>query len=417
MKRYRYKMHHQWLSAPNIGVLDPIFIQEVTPGDTWQGHSTAIHRMAPMNAPAYMNLKIHTGFFFVPHSMTFPEFPDVITGNDTSTAWPTITYAPASFSDWYRFGVGLASLTPNLNALPVRAFNKVWNEYFRNPLTTSERSLDAISVARVNFPSSSWHGGLTDEIQQGSEETIPVQSGTPDYVKTTDVRDYMNRQRMRERRAQYGDKYQDLLRSYGVQPDNLSLDKPELVAKSTCTMGISEVVATATSTSEETGEYRGHGIIGKRIPFRKRMFKEHGTLIGVQWSRPRMLIQHKHDHMWNIGDKDDLYHPELANDTQVEVTNREVYSSASSEATFAYQARDEWLRSPVDTVSGGMLSSTKEEFYAKIDMSGGLPTMAFLQQVQDYDHLFQDQTASRADIRSLYDHKISKTSIIRPRKK
>ena len=138
--------------------------------------------------------------------------------------------------------------------------------------------------------------------------------------------------------------------------------------------------------------------------------------MGVMYARPRMLLHKRHDHIWKVNDKEDLYHPELANDTQVVVKSNEIYASTASESNFGYQARDEWLRSGRDTVAGMMQYSAQDPWHAHVDISS-VPTVSFLQQVQDYDFLYQDQTSTRVDLHSFFDHKIGKLSIVRPRKK
>jgi len=408
-------MHNQWLCAPRIGELKPCFIQEVTPGDTWKGKSTGIFRLAPMDYPAYMSLNVFVHFFFVPHRLVWDEFEDVITGSDTTTAWPTITYSAGSYPQWQDFGVGLSTtLTPEMNALPVRAFNKVYNEHFRNHLIETERGQDDIGVARVRFPSRDYFGGIATELQQGSEETVDSSGAT---IGVTSIREAMNRQRFRERRSQYGERYRDYLASdFGVRTPDSRLDRPEHCARAKTTIGISEVVATATSTTENTGEYRGHGIAGIRCNFPKRNFTEHGTLIGVMYARPRLQLNYRHDRLWTVNDKDDLYQPLLADDRQVNVGIREIYSSAGTDTVFGYQAKDEWLRTGRDTIAGEMLNTDFLGWHAHVDLSSA-PTVSYLQQVQDYDYLFQNQTSTRQDLTSFFDHKISKLSCIKPRRK
>lgn len=420
MKRFRYGMHHQWITALRIGELMPIFHQEVTPGDTWQGRSTGVFRLAPMDFPAYMSLKVFVHYFFVPHRLVWntslgdaDNFEDVITQADESYTWPTIAVNTlgANATTWGIFGN--ATLNQNLNALPIRSFNLVYNEHFRNHLIESERAIDAVSVARVRFPSNDYFGGISTEIQQGTAETVDSSGAT---IPITEIRDAWNRQRMRERRSQYGERYRDLLASYGVRTPDSRLDRPEHCARGKTTIGISEVVATATSASENTGEYRGHGIAGISVRFPRRHFTEHGTLIGVMYARPRLQLKKRIDHQFMISSHEDLYHPELAGDTQVVVKSDEIYGDSATSSNFGYQARDEWLRSPRDTIAGDMVATALDGWTAHVDLSS-VPTVSFLQQVQDYDHLYQDQTANRTDLHSFFDHRIGKVSIVKPRKR
>lgn len=414
MRRYKHNMRHQWFPTPTIGELCPILHQEVTPGDTWYGKSFGVFRLSPLDVPTFMTLNVHAKVFFVPHRLTFPEFEEVITGVDTSTAWPTINYSPASgpLEFWSNFGVGyMPTQTTALNAMPVRAWNQIINDHFLDTQHYSARSLDSTSVFRVQFPSFDYYGGATDEIQQGSEITIDTSNPT---LGITNVRDALHKQHLLERRSQYGPRYRDLLASYGIRTPDMRLDRAELVATGKTVFGVSEVVTTATSTGEQSGEYRGHGLATMQMNWKPRMFTEHGTLIGCLYVRPRLLIKDRVDRQWLVNDKYDLYHPELANDTQVTVDQQEVYADQAA-GDFAYQARDQWLRCARDTVAG-TYQFTSDQFIASIEMTAA-PSLAYLQQVQAYNSLFQDQTAGRTDIYGFFDHNLRKRSIIPPRRK
>lgn len=407
MKRNFYPMRHQWLHNNSIGQIKPCFVQEVTPGDTWQGKSVSIHRLAPLDYPAYMQLKVYTKFFYVPHRLTFPEFPEVFAGTDTSTPWPTITYSSSDI--WAIFGVPVNTLsTPAMNALPLRAWNLVYNTYFRNASIEAERSLDAMTVQRCRFPQSDYFGGMIDEIQQGSEVTVDTSGAT---LGVTAIRDAMNEQRWRERRAVYGERYRDVLRTdYGVKVSDRSIDRPEYLCGNSSVMGISEVVATATSASEETGEIRGHGITGHTIRFKPRYFEEPGIIIGVQYARPRLTLNTGRDHIYKLSDVEDLYKPSNASDTYVAVTSDEVFFNNTTYSNFAYTHKDDWLRKPRDVVASSFLGNTG--WYANVELTS-TPTMSYLQQVQEYDSMFQDQTAARMDIMTMNFHQIGKKSLIR----
>lgn len=412
-KRYKYGMKHQWITDLTIGKLLPIFSQEVTPGDTWQGSSTGVFRLSPLNLPAFMSLGVHVHYFFVPHRLLWDDFEEVITGADEVSAWPKITYSPVN-ELMQAFGIGInVTATPDVNALPIYAYNKVWNDYFRNDLLVNEIPLTNATVKRINFPTFSYEGSITSEIQQGNEETVDSSGAT---IGATEIRDTLNRQRFRERRAQYGEKYRDLLMSdFGIMPSDVRLDRPEHCAQAKTTIGISEVVATATSASENTGEYKGHGIAGLRVKFPKRRFEEHGTLLGVAYARPRLQLRHRMDRQFFTQDKDDLYNPSLSSDTQVVVQAGEIYSDTTA-TNFGYQARDQWLRTARDTIANNMMSTVNYPWTAPVDLTG-VPTIGFLQEVQDYDEIFQDQTADRVDLSAFMDHKISKISQIPRRKK
>jgi hypothetical protein len=413
MKKFNYKMHHQWITAGNIGKLLPIFMQEVTPGDTWKGRSTGVFRMAPMDYPAYMSLNIYVHFFFVKYSDIWDSFEDEITGADTPT-WPTITQAAIPTEPYHYFGlVPNVSAQPDYNLLPFRAYNRIYNTHFRPHLHIAEADEDTVAIHRVYFPESDYYGGIKQELQQGTSETVDSSGAT---INVTDIRDGMNMQRLKERRANYGERYEDMLRSdYGVNPPMSRLDRPEHLARAKTTMGISEVVATATSAGEETGEYKGHGIAGVNVKFPKRHFTEHGIIVGVMYARPRLQLKKRCDKMFLQNNFDDMYIPSLSTDSPVTVDSLEVYNDGAS-AAFGYQDRYEHLRSPRDTIAGVMTEGNQDGFTAHVELSS-TPTVSYLQQVQDYDYLFQDQTSVRADVHAYFDHRIGKSSVIKPRNK
>lgn len=410
IRRYRYAMHHQWVTEFGIGSLYPIFCQEVTPGDSWSGHSSGIVRLAPMVRPAMATLTMHVHYFFVPHRIVWDEFEDMVTGQ-TTPAWPTLAMNPADWSNWallFRFfGLGTpGALTHNVNALPFRAYNKIWNEFFRDQemqaaVTESTNTL----VQRVNYPTSDYYAGIRDEIQQGTEETVNTAGAT---LGVTEIRDAFHRQKFKERRSQFGERYHDYLAAMGLSVPDSRLDRPEHVARSKTTMGLSEVLNTSNT---DTGDLAGHGIAGIRTKFRKKMFVEHGTLIGVAFVRPRNQIQDRIDPHWLISDKDDLFQQEFARDTQVVVDNREVRSENAS-GNYAYQRRDQWLRTARDTIAGGMLHSSNYEWHGARNFNAALPAQNAFTYSDTLSTLFQDQTATAPFCWCLFDHHIGKRSMV-----
>jgi hypothetical protein len=416
----KYGLNHHWISGNRMGQLNPCFLQEVSPGEVFKGNSRAVFRLAPTALPVFMQMKIHLHFFYVPYRLVWDEFPEVWTGEDTSTAWPTISYSVVS-TWWHSFGVPInSSSTPSINALPIRAYNLIWNEHFRNPLEQAEVSLDTVgsSLHKVHHSSNTYLGSIQTELAQGgaTSETVDVNGssfGSLTY-NVVDQRDAMNRQRYKERRAAYGERYEDvLLNEHGMNINDVRLQKPEHCARARATMGISEVTVTATSTSEESGEYKGHGITGLGCKFPARKFPEPGILMGVWYARPRLQLKSRCDKIWTTTDIEDLYHPHLVSDTQQVVKSSEIYFDNTSYSNFGYVGKYDHLRHANDTIAG----YTEIENYTAYKELSSTPTVAYLHQVQEQDHIFQDQTSVRSDIRCMFDHNIAKYSPIPRRKK
>jgi hypothetical protein len=411
MKKNYYPMRHHWITNLEIGHLYPTFFQEVVPGDVWSGHSNSVFRLAPLDHPAYMQLKIFTKFFWVPYSKVFPEFPEIMAGTDTTTQFPTINYNPMPIFTAFGIGLSTQQMGEPVNALPIRVYNKIYNDWFRDTEHYSEIHPDNLQLHRIQFPHDDYFGSIKTETVQGEAETIDT-SGAE--VETADIMASIRRQRLAEKRAKYGERYTDLLLSdFGIRGAGGSIDRAHYIASSQATMGISEVVATATSQGENTGEIRGHGITGKRINFRPRRFKEHGMIMGVTYARPRLQLRQRTDRIWLPKEgKNAYYLPALDVDAWDAISSLEIYNEDATPANFGYLPRYDELRKPRDTIAGNLLSTQGEGYTAHVDIDS-VPTVAYLQQVQEYNHMFQDQTSTRLDITAFFDHQIGKRSIVR----
>lgn len=411
--RNRYNFRSHTITGFQVGRLMPWYFAEVTPGDTWQGVSNAIMRLAPLELPLFMQMNIQTHLFYVPYRLLQDEFPEIWTGEDTSTAWPTITYN-AAHEFWTYMGVAInVSSTPAMNAFPARAYNHVWNNHFRNPLEQAERTTDKVdTLGQIHFPSNEYYGSIQTEVMQGGATDVTVSvSGTPDW-SVVEAREKFAEARYKERRASFGESYEDVLKTeFGISLGDVRLNRAEHIGRGRSVMGISEVVATATSAGENTGEYKGHGITTHRTRLRRSHFKEPGCIIGVGYARPRLQLRHGCPHSMLLQSRDELFQPGLTHDSVEAVSSAEVYFNNATYSNFGYHPRYEHLRKPLDIVTP---KANIYDFSAYVDLSS-TPTVTFLHQVQDYDHIFQN--ASDEDLRCYFDNKFTKVSNVPKRKK
>jgi hypothetical protein len=129
----------------NAGDLVPIYVDEVLPGDTFNLRMTAFTRLATPLYPTMDNLHLDTFFFFVPNRLIWSNWQRFMgqqdnPGASTSYVVPTTTspssgYAVGSVFDY----MGLPTLgqvgsgnTITHNVLHLRAYNLIWNEWFRD---------------------------------------------------------------------------------------------------------------------------------------------------------------------------------------------------------------------------------------------------------------------------------------------
>ena len=127
------------------GYLVPIYCDEVLPGDMHNVKATLFARLATPLFPVMDNLHLDTFFFFVPNRLVWTNWVKFMgeqtnPGDSISYVIPQITstaggYAVGSLFD--HFGLPTAgqitgSNTVTHNALPLRAYNLIYNEWFRD---------------------------------------------------------------------------------------------------------------------------------------------------------------------------------------------------------------------------------------------------------------------------------------------
>jgi hypothetical protein len=127
------------------GYLVPIYCDEVLPGDMHNVKATMFARLATPLFPVMDNLHLDTFFFFVPNRLVWTNWVKFMgeqanPGDSIDYVVPQITssaggYAVGSIFD--HFGLPTAgqitgSNTVTHNALPLRAYNLIYNEWFRD---------------------------------------------------------------------------------------------------------------------------------------------------------------------------------------------------------------------------------------------------------------------------------------------
>lgn len=138
--RSSFDRSHGHKTTIDGGWLYPIFLDEVLPGDTFNLKMHAIARMATPIFPIMDNIYIDTHFFFVPYRLiwaNFEKFNGEQNNPNDSTDYlvPSFTTgisAAAGLADYFGLPVGLNAVNEKISALPFRAYNLVWNEWFRD---------------------------------------------------------------------------------------------------------------------------------------------------------------------------------------------------------------------------------------------------------------------------------------------
>ncbi|AAG45340.1 major capsid protein [Bdellovibrio phage phiMH2K] len=120
--------------------LTPIFIDEILPGDTINMNTKTFIRLATQVVPVMDRMMLDFYFFFVPCRLVWDNWEKFNGAQDnpsdsTDYLIPTIT-APAggfeNMSIYDHFGIPTQVANLEINALPFRAYNLIYNDWFRD---------------------------------------------------------------------------------------------------------------------------------------------------------------------------------------------------------------------------------------------------------------------------------------------
>lgn len=206
MKRNKHSLSHYRLLSADMGMLIPIGWFDVLPGDTIQHATSALVRAAPLVAPVMHPLQVRIHHWYVPYRLMWNEFEDFITGGPAGTSLPTpptMTYSTAgaigSIGDYLGVPTGVNNLA--WSALPLRAYYKIWNEFYRDQdLETRQALGDTVTGGNTAFFGTnppltvSWEKDYFTSSrpweQKGPAVTVPI--GTTAPVVTTGVTPHGN---------------------------------------------------------------------------------------------------------------------------------------------------------------------------------------------------------------------------------
>lgn len=130
---------HGYKTTFNSGYLVPFYIDEVLPGDSFKLTATLFARLATPIVPFMDNLYLETFFFFVPNRLVWDNWQK-FNGEQKNPSDSTDFLIPRvigtnvqSQTLWDYFGLPTNVDGPlQVNALPFRAYNLIFNEWFRD---------------------------------------------------------------------------------------------------------------------------------------------------------------------------------------------------------------------------------------------------------------------------------------------
>lgn len=154
IQRSSFNRSHGYKTTFDSGYLVPFYVDEVLPGDTFNLKCTLFARLATPIVPFMDNMFMETFFFFVPNRLLWDNWQKFNgeqenPGDSTDFLIPTIkntgSFDVGSIADYFGIPTGVNNL--EVNALPFRAYNLIYNEWFRD-----ENLQDSLPVEKGDGP-------------------------------------------------------------------------------------------------------------------------------------------------------------------------------------------------------------------------------------------------------------------------
>lgn len=235
--RTRFDRNQTILTTFDAGKLIPFYVDEVLPGDTFSVDTAAIIRMTTPKYPVMDDSYIDFYYFFCPNRILWDNFKHFM-GEVEDTPWmPAKTYsvpqikingtdekpAPEERSILDYMGVPTKVKKPfTINALPIRAYVKIWNEYFRDENVdnaavlktddadvtytmstgendTMEKELQEAVTGGNLLPVNKFHDYFTSCLpypQRGPDVTLPTEGTAPVRLYSSPTENRLNEEEL-----------------------------------------------------------------------------------------------------------------------------------------------------------------------------------------------------------------------------
>ena len=385
-----------------MGNLTPVLVTECVPGDSFQIGCDSLIRFAPMVAPVMHRMDVSVHYFFVPNRLTWENWEKFIVDANTPLVAP-----------YYQLGSGFATnpvlepclkfldymgvppisatgVSTNINALPIAAYNAIYNEYYRDENLVPEidykltDGVNNVSVAnlieKLSLKKRAWeHDYFTASLpfaQKGTAVDIPIGSidndvavnwnslenahtsvtydtinsqvigssagistlGTPEMIAKTsdidiqpttinDLRRAFRLQEWLEKNARGGTRYiENILMHFGVRSSDKRLQRPEYITGLKTPVIISEVLNTSATAAEPQGNMAGHGVAVSTGKYGNYFCEEHGYIIGVMSVMPQPAYQQGIPKTYLKNDPLDFFWPSFAHIGEQPVQNQELFA-------------------------------------------------------------------------------------------
>jgi len=197
------------------GYLTPMYLEEIMPGTTLTLRTTGFARIfSPLDAPVMDNIEVQTYFFFVPCRLVWDNWKYFMGEHDDAGVQDTDYTVPVlatgltvdhgddvtvhGLAAYLGLPDGMTSASTAPNALPFRAYNLIYNQWFRDQNLIDERIVtkgdgpDTLSnyALRKGAKKHDYFTSALPYVQKGTAQSVSLQhaSGVSTdlvYVKGT----------------------------------------------------------------------------------------------------------------------------------------------------------------------------------------------------------------------------------------
>lgn len=164
----------QNLFTGKVGTIIPILTDELIPNTTVRLRMAITTQLPPLASDTFMRVRQKYAAFFVPTRILVPRYEEWLTGKNTGSTTaakvvlPTLSFNPetdkaaygdGSLLDYLGFKCQHTKFTElqgvRLSALPLLAYHKIYNDWFRNSLVQKDIFNNALAASVVYNPATS----------------------------------------------------------------------------------------------------------------------------------------------------------------------------------------------------------------------------------------------------------------------
>lgn len=206
IQRSTFNRSHGYKTTLDAGVLYPIFVDEALPGDTFNVRATMFGRISTPLKPIMDNIQFDLHFFSVPNRLVWTNWQRFMgeqtdPGDSIDYTIPTITPDAGGFDEESIYDymglptkVDLATGGCNISALPLRAYNLIYNEWYKdqNLINAADVPLDDGPDLEAEYSllnrakRKDYFTSCLPWAQKGDAVTLPLGTDAPIFGKNMD---------------------------------------------------------------------------------------------------------------------------------------------------------------------------------------------------------------------------------------